>query len=61
MNKIQLYALEGSSYDGCNGWESWIMEDSITANYDEICKLYKEKSGSGFFKVEIIKYKEITI
>lgn len=30
QKKIQLYAVEGSSYSGCEGWSTWIMENSIT-------------------------------
>lgn len=58
--KLQLYAVEGSSYDGCNGWSSWIMEDSITADKEQ-AKKYAESKYSTYVRTKVVDYKEIEV
>lgn len=43
---MKIYAVEGSSYDGCNGWNSWIMENTITTDYEKVCKMAEEKKST---------------
>lgn len=57
---MKLYAVEGSAYDGCNGWESWIMQDSITPDLEEAQEFQKKHSGSGGdFRSKIIVYRDL--
>lgn len=58
--KVKLYGVEGSSYDGCNGWDSWLMEASITLDKEEAYKYAREHS-SDFVRTTVIDYKEIEL
>jgi hypothetical protein len=58
--QVQLYAVEGSSYDGCNGSSSWIMKGSITNNKDKAYKYAKEYEST-YVSTEVVKYKKINI
>lgn len=44
---MKIYAIEGSSYDGCNGWSSWVMEGTITTSYEKIKETEKIMKDRG--------------
>lgn len=58
--KVKLYAVEGSSYNGCEGWSSWICEDSVTADIEE-AKEFIKNHNSKFVRYEIVVLKEIDV
>lgn len=47
----KIYEVEGHSYDGCNGWDSWICEGSQTLSYakaqDYCSKMNERVRGIG--------------
>lgn len=50
---MKIYAVEGSSYDGCNGWSNWIMEGTITTDYDKAVEMAKSKKST-FVRTEVV-------
>ncbi len=58
--KMKLYAVEGSSYNGCEGWSSWICDNSITTDFNEAQKYIKEHS-SKYIRHNIVVLKEMDI
>lgn len=50
---MKIYAVEGSSYDGCNGWSSWIMEGTVTTSHEK-AKQMAEEYKSTYVRTNVV-------
>lgn len=50
---MKIYAVEGVSYDSCNGWTSWIMKDTITTSCEKAKQMAKDYK-SAYIKTNVI-------
>jgi hypothetical protein len=50
---MKIYRIEGSSYDGCNGWSHWYTDDIYIEKEaaDKACAVLEKRNQYGRYKV----------
>lgn len=49
-----VYQIEGASYDGCNGWTTWICNDFMTTDENEAHRACAELNKQQYNRYSVI-------